>query len=199
MKTPTQARRGLELSVPPRPDQLLLEQCRKGNQDAAQAIYRRYAGRLRALVTSQCGAELQARFDSDDIVQSVFRTFFQGVKESGYALPQGQELWGLLFVMALHKIRNHASFHRAAKRDVGMTRGGDCLAGNEFASDEASLTFLQLLIEDELKGYPEVNRRIVRMRIEGYDVMETVRATGRSRRTVERVLQEFRKQLSNSS
>jgi RNA polymerase sigma-70 factor (ECF subfamily) len=190
---------GLELSVPPRTDRLLLEQCRKGNEEAARAIYRRYASRLRALVTSQCGAELRARFDPDDIVQSVFRTFFQGVKESGYDVPQGQQLWGLLFVMALHKIRNHASFHRAAKRDVGLTRGGDCLAAHELTSDEGSLTFLQLLIEDELKGYPDVNRQIVRMRIEGYDIMETVRATGRSRRTVERVLQEFRKQLSNSS
>ncbi len=199
MKTSTEPLCVLESSIPARTDRSLLEQCRKGNQDAARAIYRRYAGRLRALVTSQCGAELQARFDPDDIVQSVFRTFFQGVKESGYDVPQGQQLWGLLFVMALHKIRNHASFHRAAKRDVGLTRGGDCLAAHECASDEGSLTFLHLLIEDELKSYPDVNRQIVRMRIEGYDILEIVRTTSRSRRTVERVLQAFRKQLSSPS
>ncbi|MFL5341596.1 MAG: RNA polymerase sigma factor [Gemmataceae bacterium] len=183
---------------PPRTDHLLLQQCRTGDQDAARALYRRYAGRLRALVVAQCGSELQARFDPDDIVQSVFRTFFQGVKESGYDVPEDQELWGLLFVMALHKVRNQASYHRAAKRDVGVTLGGESLAGQVFASDESSLRFLEMLIDDELRDYPPVNRQVVRMRIEGYDVPEIVRTTGRSRRTVERVLQEFRKQLSDS-
>jgi len=172
--------------------------CRTGDQDAASTIYRRYAGRLRSLVAAQCAAELQARFDAEDIVQSVFRAFFQGVQEASYDVPEGQELWGLLFVIALHKVRNQASFHRAAKRDVGQTVGGDCFDHHDLADDDASLAFLQMLIDDELKGYPPVNRQIIRMRIEGYDITEIVQQAGRSRRTVERVLQEFRKRLSDS-
>jgi RNA polymerase sigma-70 factor (ECF subfamily) len=176
----------------------LVELCRTGDQDAASTIYRRYAGRLRSLVSAQCAAELQARFDAEDIVQSVFRAFFQGVQEASYDVPEGQELWGLLFVIALHKVRNQATFHRAAKRDVSQTVGGDCFDHHDLADDDASLAFLQMLIEDELKGYPPVNRQIIRMRIEGYDIAEIVQQAGRSRRTVERVLQEFRKRLSDS-
>src|SRR6266571_2251388 len=155
-------------------DQSLLRRCRSGDEAAAADLYRRYAGRLRALASAQCAADLQVRFDADDIVQSVFRTFFQGLRESAYQVPEGQELWGLLFVIALHKIRNQANFHRAAKRGIGQTVGGEHLT-THFADDEASLNFLLVLIEDEVKDYPPVNRQIVRMRIEGYDMGEIVR------------------------
>jgi RNA polymerase sigma-70 factor, ECF subfamily len=178
-------------------DKSLLRRFRSGDDGAAADLYRRYAGRLRALASAQCAMDLRVRFDADDIVQSVFRTFFQGLRESAYEVPEGQELWGLLFVIALHKIRNQANFHRAAKRDIGQTVGGEFLT-THFASDEASLNYLLVLIEDEVKEYPPVNRQIVRMRIEGYEVGEIVRATGRSRRTVERVLQNFRQRLSDA-
>ncbi len=181
----------------PHSDESLLRHYRAGDEQAAMAIYSRYAGRLRALATAQCGNDLRVRFDPDDIVQSVFRTFFTQMQESDYDVPEGQQLWGLLFVMALHKIRNQASYHRAAKRDIGQTVGGAALENEQFASDESSLQFLLMLIDDELKDYPPVNQRIVHMRIEGYDINEIVQATGRSRRTVERVLQDFRQKLSD--
>jgi RNA polymerase sigma-70 factor (ECF subfamily) len=177
-------------------DQSLLRRCGAGDQGAASDLYRRYASRLRALAQAQCAADLQVRFDADDIVQSVFRTFFQGLKESAYAVPEGQELWGLLFVIALHKIRNQANYHRAAKRDIGQTVSGECLEA-DVVDDDASLNFLTMLIEDEVKDYPPVNKEIVRMRIEGYDIGEIVQQSGRSRRTVERVLQDFRQKLSD--
>jgi DNA-directed RNA polymerase specialized sigma24 family protein len=181
----------------PHTDQSLLELYRSGDQRAAIALYARYAGRLRALAASQCAADLRVRFDPDDIVQSVFRTFFAELRESNYEVPEGEELWGLLFVMALHKIRNKANYHRAAKRNIGQTVDGAGLEENLLASDEASLQFLLMLIDDELKDYPPINRTIVRMRIEGYDIGEIVKKTERSRRTVERVLQDFRQKLTD--
>ncbi len=181
----------------PHSDKSLLELYRSGDQHAAIAIYSRYASRLRALATSQCAADLRVRFDPEDIVQSVFRTFFAQLREGSYDVPEGEELWGLLFVMALHKIRNQANYHRAAKRDIGQTVSGSALEEQQFASDESSLQFLLMLIDDELKDYPPVNRTIVRMRIEGYDINEIVKETDRSRRTVERVLQDFRQKLSD--
>jgi RNA polymerase sigma-70 factor, ECF subfamily len=181
----------------PHSDKSLLELYRSGDQHAALAIYARYAGRLRALASAQCASDLRVRFDPDDIVQSVFRTFFAQLRQGSYNVPEGEELWGLLFVMALHKIRNQANYHRAAKRDIGQTVGGSALEEQQFASDESSLQFLLMFIDDELKEYPPVNRTIVRMRIEGYDINEIVRETGRSRRTVERVLQDFRQRLSD--
>ena len=40
-------------------------------------------------------------------------------------LPDGDELWKLLLVIAIHKVREKAVYHHAAKRDMHRTIGGD--------------------------------------------------------------------------
>ena len=58
-------------------DRALIQQFQQGSQEAATELYLRYANRVRALAQAKCSAELAARLDADDIVQSVFRCFFQ--------------------------------------------------------------------------------------------------------------------------
>ena len=41
--------------------------------------------------------------------------------QGDYDVPPGEELWGLLLVIALNKIRTEETFHRAAKRDVRLS------------------------------------------------------------------------------
>ncbi len=49
--------------------------------------------------------DLAGRVDADDIVQSVFRTFFRRVAKGDYEVPDGEELWKLFLVIALNKVR----------------------------------------------------------------------------------------------
>ena len=84
----------------PRPDDetsdgSLLRLYRHGDQDAAKVLYLRYAGRLRALARSRTSTDLAGRVDDDDIVQSVFGSFFRGVIHGAYDVPAGEELWNL--------------------------------------------------------------------------------------------------------
>ena len=109
-------------------DHSLLRRFRRGNQDAATALYLRYAGRLRAFAESKFTLSLARRIDAEDIVQSVFRSFFQHAKRGLYDVPAGEELWKILLVIALNKIRTQLTFHRAAKRDVRVTSGSQSLA-----------------------------------------------------------------------
>src|SRR5262249_59874413 len=105
-------------------DHSLLRRYRGGQADAATQLYLRYAERLRALAAGQCAPDLAPRIDPEDIVQSVFRTFFRRAAGAEYEVPEGEELWKLFLVIALHKIRSTATFHRAAKRDVRITTLG---------------------------------------------------------------------------
>src|SRR5262249_38717285 len=109
-------------------DHSLLRRLRTGDQDAATQLYLRYAQRLQLLAPAECSAELARRVDMEDIVQSVFCSFFRGVSDGYYDIPAGEELWKLLLVIALNKIRAKGAFHRAARRDVRQTVGGDALA-----------------------------------------------------------------------
>src|SRR5919199_1055829 len=103
-------------------DRRLLERFQKGDREAAGLLYARYADRLRALTRRKSSSALACRLDPDDIVQSVFRNFFHAAQEGGYDVPPGEDLWKLLLVIALNKIRARGTFHRAAKRDVRRTR-----------------------------------------------------------------------------
>lgn len=180
-------------------DGSLLARYRTGEQEAARQLYQRYAMRLEALVSAQTATDLKTRFDPEDVVQSVFRTLFRRVSKGLYDVPAGEELWQLLLVLALNKTRKLATFHRAQKRDVSKTCGIDQLSEmpqREDGRQVTALKTLQLLVDDLLSDLPEMHRQIVRLRIEGHRVDDIRAATLRSKRTVERVLQEFRHKLS---
>ncbi len=175
----------------------LLERIRDGHQDAAYALYARYAEPLIRVARGQTAHELRTRFDPEDVVQSVFRTFFRRVSNGQYVVPEGSELWKLLLVMALNKLRTLGAHHRAEKRDVRRTGTLNVVFGDGTtqASDAEALQQLQWSIDEVLHDYPEVQQQIIRMRIEGEEVQAIADATSRSKRTVERVLQQFRDAL----
>ena len=184
---------------PEQSDGSLLRRFRAGQSDAATLLYLRYADRLRRLAAVQSGSALRPRVDPEDIVQSVFRTFFRRAARGEYHVPEGEELWKLFLVIALNKIRATAAHHRAAKRDVRVTQSGaafDQAMGNATSPDEVSLTTLRLVVEEVMDKLVASQRVIIEKRIEGYQVEEIARQTGRARRTVERALQDFRKTLT---
>ncbi len=178
----------------------MLARFRQGDEQAAAEIYARYAHRLRALATKQVGADLAQRIDPDDIVQSVFRTFFRRVSAGQYDVPDRDELWQLLLVVGLNKIRAVGAHHRATKRDVGNTMAGESYRKaieREAGPEDEAFQVLRMVIDDVLEPFPVDQRRIIELRIEGYEVAEIAEKTSRAKRSVERVLQGFRQALEN--
>jgi RNA polymerase sigma-70 factor (ECF subfamily) len=182
------------------PDNSLLRQIREGDQDAATQLYIRYVNRLRALAETKCSSNLARRVDADDIVQSVFRTFFRGLRQGYYDVPDGEDLWKLLLVIALNKIRAKGAFHQAAKRDVRLTASidaGDPAFEDKLGQDEFAKVFLHMVVQEALEQLDDRQREMVELRIQGHDIAEIAEITGRSKRTVERTLQEVRYKLRN--
>jgi RNA polymerase sigma factor (sigma-70 family) len=178
-------------------DSSLLRRIRRGSQDAATELYLRYAHRLRALVRARCSTELARRIEPDDIVQSVFRRFFARVIQGDYDVPAGEELWGLFLVIALNRIRAAELYHRASKRDVrqSVELPEAALEQQGSSDDEAAYTVLHLTVQEGLAAMTPLQRQIVELRVEGYEVAEIAARTARSKRTVERNLQEIRTRL----
>ncbi|RMF44830.1 MAG: sigma-70 family RNA polymerase sigma factor [Planctomycetota bacterium] len=174
-------------------DESLLRRLSQGDGEAAYSLYLRYAAPLLRLARQKFGADLGERVDPEDIVQSVFRTFFRRASAGKYNVPEGGDLWRLLLVIALNKIRNEAEFQRAAKRDVRRT--GTLHEDTAEVDDAVAFNVLQLSIDELTQSMPVANQRIVRMRIEGHSLAEIAAEVGRSKRTVERVLQDFRSRL----
>jgi len=179
-------------------DRHLLDRFQHGDQDAATSIYVRYVRRLLALVRAESSQALAMRVEADDIVQSVFRTFFRRAIQGEYDVPEGDELWKLFLVIAVNKIRSTAAFHHAAKRDIRRTVGATTADqfGGRTAEEEASRT-LKLVVDELLAKLPTTHQQIIRLRIDGCDVNEIAVQMKCSKRSVERVLQGFRQLLSS--
>ncbi len=179
-------------------DHELLDRFQRGEQLAATALYFRYAPRLLALAQARCSAALANRLDADDIVQSVFSRFFRRAQSGDYQLPLGAELWKLLLVIALNKIRTAEAYHRAGKRDVGLTAataGWDESLDRSRGCHQGDDAHLHLVIGEALERLAGPLRETIELRLQGYEVREIVELTGRSQRTVERLLQEARTEL----
>lgn len=176
--------------------QLLL--CLQDNDEEAAAIlFRRYARRLRAFARAHTSVELASRVDPDDIVQAVFLAFFQQAAQGKYHIAHRDDLWNLLAIIALNYIRTASEHHRAAKRDVRLTRPGWepqlHLAHPDHSERDAHE--LRLFLDDLLEKVPSPQQHAIQLRLQGYEVAEIAQLTGQSKRTVERGLHSFRSTL----
>lgn len=174
-------------------DRSLLRRLAGGQETAADILYRRYADRIRALARARLPDHVHARLDPDDVVQSVFRAFFESARRGLYQVPDGETLWRLLAVVTVNKVRSLYAYHAAARRDARATVG--------WGGDETSPTtdpetdLMELAVRDVLEQLPETERTAVELRLEGYEVAEIATRTGRSKRSVERSLQKARERL----
>jgi RNA polymerase sigma-70 factor (ECF subfamily) len=170
---------------------LLLSHIRDGDEKAAELLYHRFAGRLRNLAHAKLSKLLQSRLDADDIVQSVFRRFFQATNEGAYDCPTDEELWSVLMVITLNRLRTEEAFQRAGKRDVRRNMNMEALDKlTSFSQSSFASSVLREGVEEALEKLPEHFGRVTKLRLEGYEVAEIALRVGRSKRTVERILQE---------
>ena len=164
-------------------DHVLVERAREGDDSAATQLYVRYAKRLMALVKKRWTPELVRAEGVEDIVQSVFRTLFQRIGQGYYEVPDGHELWRLLLVIAVNKIRGKTAYYRTVKRDRHRSADGSKLQqrieSQETARDEAA-DHLELALKELLDRLPPQSQLIANLRIDGHSVADIVGITGRS-------------------
>jgi RNA polymerase sigma factor (sigma-70 family) len=179
--------------APSASDGSLLRRLADGQATAADALFRRYADRIRALARARLPAHLTPRADPEDVVQSVFRAFFDSAKKGLYRVPDGLTLWHLLGVVTVNKVRNLHAHHAAARRDARLTVAWE---PDDLEPAEPDTDLLEVAVRDVLEQLPATERAAVKLRLEGYEVAEIAGRTGRSKRAVERSLQKARQRLT---
>lgn len=179
------------------PEQNLLRKLQAGDPGAATGLYLLFADRLRRLAGAYRATDLAARFDPEDIVQSVFRVVLSESKRKLYDVPDAEHFWRLLVAIALNKLRSRVAYHHAERRDTRHTQGGDALQTVADPRPEAGddRAFLDLVVRELLERLPAAQRRVAELRMEGHDVAGIAKIMGISKRTAERLLQECRGRL----
>ncbi len=88
-----------------------------------------YTQRLMGLARKQLPQHVRQRFDPEDIVQSVFRSFFRRHQEGQFRFEDSHDVWRLLAAMTFRKAKNAIRFHhrdqRDASREISLQQDGE--------------------------------------------------------------------------
>ncbi|HYT95490.1 MAG TPA: ECF-type sigma factor [Gemmataceae bacterium] len=185
----------------PIPD--LLQRFQAGDQQAAEQLFARYAQRLTRLAEQHLSRKLAGRVDGEDVVQSVFRTFFRRSAGGEFQIDSSAQVWRLLVKITLLKVRAKGRYHTADKRDAGAeqpTGAADWLpqaVARDPGPDEAAMLVDQ--IEALLRGLPELHAQVLERRLQGHHVTDIAAQLDVSRQTVHRVLNLLQQRLNDAS
>lgn len=197
-----------------------LERVQNGrDDDAAQRLWQRYWRQLAAIARRrlrELGARCRAE-DEADAVQEAFVAFFRRIEHGAYPdCRDRNDLWCLLVKIADSKARQLARGERRQKRGKGKVRGdsavvgSDSVRGNAFdrladvprslpvpepTLEEPSEAFVDQLLETVSDCYgalDQMERQVIRGRLQGYTNDEVAAQIGCVTRTVERKLKVIR-------
>jgi RNA polymerase sigma factor (sigma-70 family) len=181
---------------------VLLERFRTGDDCAAEALFARYFEQLTSLARSRLSPRLARRTDPEDIVMSVYRSFFVGARSGRFALRRGGDLWRLLAGITKHKVFRHARHERADRRSVDVELPLDSSDALRYlALDQEPRPEDAVALADELEwAFSRLNvlgRRVLELRLQGAQLSDIAQDTGRSERTVRRTLAAIREFLAD--
>ena len=74
----------------------LVQRLREGDPRAADALFARYSRHLARAAEQHLARKLAGRVDGEDVVQSVFRTFFRRYQAGEFRIDTSAQLWRLL-------------------------------------------------------------------------------------------------------
>ncbi|MGF1579072.1 MAG: RNA polymerase sigma factor [Gemmataceae bacterium] len=179
-------------------DEQCLELWRSGNEEAARELFDRYVEKLLHLVSQRINHRILGRVDAEDVVQSVFGTFFKRVRAGELQATNPDDVGKLLFRIALRKTFRQITFHQQGKRDARLESGTsdesqflDSLAlSREPTPEEASLLLDQA--DHFLSQLEPTDRRICELRLEGYNNAEIAQKLEISDRRIRRLLERLR-------
>jgi RNA polymerase sigma-70 factor (ECF subfamily) len=174
--------------------------------EAARELFRRFTGQLITLARRRLEGPLRHKVDSEDVVQSTYKSFFRLYDEGDLDFANWNSLWGLLTLITLRKCADRVAYHRAKRRDAARelkaapgSEGGGPLAdalGREPTPDEAAA--LTETVERLLASLDADERLIVELSLQGHSTREVSEQLDVPERTVRRVRERVRRRLERA-
>ena len=179
---------------------------KEGDAAAAQPLWERYHRRLVAQAREKLRTARRRAADEEDVVQSAFHSFFQGMARGRFPqLGDRDNLWRLLVVITARKALDELAREHAVRRGGGMLQGesrissgleSDAAAIEQVVGDEPTPEFAAQVAEEyerllDLLG-DETLRQVAVWKMEGLTNDEVAERLACSRRTVARKLETVR-------
>src|SRR5438874_10274152 len=113
---------------------------KEGDTAAAQPLWERYHRRLVALAREKLRSARRRAADEEDVVQSAFHSFFQGMTRGRFPqLGDRDNLWRLLVVITARKALDQLAREQSKRRGGGTVAGASRISLEGPEQDKAAL------------------------------------------------------------
>jgi RNA polymerase sigma-70 factor (ECF subfamily) len=175
----------------------LLEKLSGGDDAAAQEVFRTYEPYLRLVVRRMLPDQLRSKFDSVDVVQSVWADVLQGFRTSGWRFTNAAQLKAFLVRVTRNRFIDRYRQHRIAlerQRSLGPTD----LAEVAMSTDErpSEVAEADELWQQMLTLCPPAHRQLLELKRQGCSLAEIAEQTGLHESSVRRILYDLARRLA---
>jgi RNA polymerase sigma factor (sigma-70 family) len=175
----------------------LLDKLCQGDEAAAERVFREYEPFLRLVVRRMLPARLRSKFDSVDVVQSVWGDLLDGFREAGWRFKDPAHLRAFLVKATRHRFLDRLRQHQPAmnrERSLELER----LEERAPSSDPRPSEIVQAdeLWEEMMALCPPAHHELLRLKRQGRTNAEIAERTGLHPSSVRRILYDLARQLA---
>jgi RNA polymerase sigma factor (sigma-70 family) len=170
----------------------LLEKLSSGDPTAAEEVFRAYEPYLRMVVRRQLPAHVRGKFDSSDIVQSIWADLLDGFRHAGWRFADAAHLRAFLVQATRNRFIDRLRQHSRALEHERP------LAGPAPASPEprpSEVAQANDLWERLLALCPPAHRGLLEMKRQGLSLADIAAGTGLHPSSVRRILYDLARRL----
>lgn len=164
-----------------------------GDEAAIERAYLAYEPLLRMIVRRRLSPQLRVRFDSVDIVQSVWADLLDGMRSNRWKFEDAAQLRGFLVQVTSNRLIDRSRQHHSA---IERERGPAALAREPAPDSPSEVAQSGELWERMLDACPEPHRDLLRLRREGLTTAEIGARVGLNEGSVRRILGDLARKLA---
>jgi RNA polymerase sigma-70 factor (ECF subfamily) len=160
----------------------LVAEARRGDEDAVRELVRQYEPEIRRFARAHLGAPLRTWVGSMDVINSVYRSLFLGLRRARFDLAAPEQLVALAVTMVRRKIARHWRRWKRQQQALGRPHNLDALAerlpappGEDDPVGSAIVAEITRRLPEALSG---TERKLVEGRLQGYSTAEIARDLG---------------------
>src|SRR5437867_2477798 len=175
----------------------LLAQLSSGDAAAMGQVFLTFEPYLRKAVRRQLPPPLRAKFDSTDILQSVWADVIRGFREAGWRFVDADHLRGFLFVATRNRLIDRIRQHkRSAEREEPLDDGERRHDPPSPEPRPSELVQADELCDRIMARCPPEHRPIIWFRQHGYSLAEIAERTRLHPDSVRRILRTLARQMA---
>ena len=177
-------------------DDLLAQLC-SGDPVAAERVFLAYEPYLRRAVRRHLPDPLRAKFDSADIIQSVWADVLSGFREAGWHFTDADHLRGFLFIATRNRLIDRVRrYQRAAEREEPLGEDEEHLLLPSPEPGPSEVAQAGDLWDRIVARCPPEHRPILGLKRQGYSLAEIADRTGLHPDSVRRILRALARELA---